>query len=84
MTEEQRKNTRPDIDRTDVVFADVALPMDYLIEDEALFNPNKFSFDSILKDVLKTAEAKDSRYVYLGRFPAEIVKRIKEHLDSRN
>lgn len=73
----QRINALPDIDRTDVVFSDYGLSMDYLMEDEAIFNPDKLSFDSILKDVLKTAKEEDSRYIYLGRFPAEIVEKIK-------
>ncbi len=84
LTEEQRKNTQPDIKRMGVVFSDYGLSMDYLEEDEALFNPDKLTFDSILKDVLKTAKEEDSRYIYLGRFPAEIVEKIKKYYDIKD
>ena len=49
--------------------------------DEKLFNPEGKSLDEQLDDILKTSEAFDGRYLYIGRFTPDFIDMVKSYVD---
>lgn len=47
------------------------------------FNPDGLTLKEQLKEALDTANAKDWRYVYVGKFTDEFINKLKEHIDIK-
>ncbi len=81
LTAEKRKQKRPDIDRSDVVFAEDGA-ISFSQDDEAIFNPEGKSKMDILNEIFSSASddgSFQSKYLYFGRFNSDFVKVLRDN-----